>query len=116
MILSCAWCQHDKDGPSSASVAEPHRICWAHRQRLLTDVQAAAADSPVLIVVSPGAARLFDHVFRFLDGRAGVRVILDRRLAVNGHRGADERRTLAGCDTGLGYTIVRLPARATAAV
>jgi hypothetical protein len=122
MKVTCAWCQREGQPASLGEraplddPAETHGICRRHTLELLGRIPSRSFPGVrLLLVVSPRASALFEHLQRELAGVRGVKVILDRRRSErrqHGKHGVPEQRRIdrrlrQGEVSALGYTVIR---------
>ena len=98
----CAWCCRDGESGYMGE-REPldnpgptHGICPHHMAQLLESLPSRSfPDAELLIVVRRDDTALYERLTRSLAGMAGVKVIVDRRIAdrrAAPGQGYDERR------------------------
>ena len=102
MRILCAWCSREGE-PGDMGEREPldnpgttHGICPQHTAQVLESLPSRSfPDAELLIVVPRGNTVLYEHLKRSLEGMAGVKVIVDRRITdrrAAPSQGSDERR------------------------
>jgi hypothetical protein len=118
----CAWCRHEGrpaflgERPPFDDPSETHGICLRHEQAVLARLPSPGFPGVrLLLVVSPGETKLYDHLALTFATVADVKVIVERRRgerrvarrpdAVDRRQG--ERRMRRGTVSALGYTAIR---------